>query len=95
MKKRATETQVKSYAEVVADTEGLGAAQEVVLECVEQRGKVTRAQISRITGLRHSSATARVHELIQKDLLEVVGTVKDFETNKTVEVLSVKKKAQI
>jgi DNA-binding MarR family transcriptional regulator len=67
----------------------IGAIQLIVLKAIRDAdGDISRSEISARTGIRLSSVTARVVELMDMNLIVVSGKKYDPETDRNVQVLS-------
>lgn len=60
-----------------------------VLEYVNANPRLSRAQLTKALGMRHSSLTRSVKSLIDKGLIFESGVTYDAETDRNVSVLSV------
>ena len=58
---------------------------------ITENGAVTRTEIAGMTGISLSSVCGRCNSMITDGTIEVVGTTLDVKTNRTVELLDIKR----
>ena len=85
MKIAVSSTTLASYDQM--NGAGFGALQSLILARMKPGQLYSRRQLAQMTRLETSTVAGRVNELISRDVLEVVGTIKCPVTQRNVEAV--------